>query len=53
MIKKNVIILFGLILASLFLTGCIPPNENVGKPGPNNYKDGYYGGYYNGGYYYR
>jgi len=39
------------LLASMLLQGCIPPNENVGKPAPHSYKDGYYDGYYGGGYY--
>ena len=45
------------ILFSMLLSGCIPPNEHVGKPAPHSYKDGYYDGYYgapyNGTYYYR
>jgi len=52
-----------LVLSSFMFTGCIPPNEHVGKPAPHSYKDqsygggyGYGGGYsrpYNGDYYYR
>lgn len=44
-----------LVLSSFIFTGCIPPNEHVGKPAPHSYKDSYYyGGYYDrGGYYYR
>ena len=43
-----------LFLLSFVLTGCIPPNEHVGKAAPHSYKDGYYDGYYGGGgYYYR
>ena len=49
-----------LVLSSFMFTGCIPPNEHVGKPEPHSYKDssyGYGGGYYNspynGDYYYR
>jgi len=53
MIKKYIMMGIGAILASLVLTGCIPKNENVGKPAAHNYKDSYYNGYYNGGYYYR
>jgi len=53
MIKKYVIMILGAILASMVLTGCIPKNEHVGKPAASNYKDSYYGGYYNNGYYYR
>jgi len=40
-----------LVLSLVFLNGCIPTNENVGKPMPNNYKTPYYGGGYNNGYY--
>jgi len=56
---RNLMLLAIAILFSSLLTGCIPPNENVGKPAPHSYKDGYYnGGYYyghpyNGDYYYR
>jgi len=48
-----------LVLSSFMFTGCIPPNEHVGKPAAHNYKDsyyddGYYGrSYYRGDYYYR
>jgi hypothetical protein len=41
------------ILFALSMSGCvnpIPPNEHVGKPPPNSYKDGYY--YDSGPYYY-
>jgi len=51
------------VLSAFIFTGCIPPNEHVGKPEPHTYKDqSYGGGYYedgydrrpyNGDYYYR
>ncbi len=56
---RNLMLLAIAVLFSSLLTGCIPPNEHVGKPAPHSYKDGYYdGGYYyghpyNGDYYYR
>ena len=38
------VVLFG---SSLMLTGCIPPNENVGREAPHYYKDhSYYGDRY-------
>ncbi len=42
------------VLSAFLLTGCIPPNEHVGKPAAHSYKDGYYNsGYYgDDGYYY-
>jgi uncharacterized protein with FMN-binding domain len=58
MSKKIKYIAFSLLILSSFVfTGCIPPNDHVGKPAAHNYKDsyyndGYYGGSY-GGYYYR
>jgi len=55
--KIKYITLAILILSSFMFTGCIPPNENVGKPAPHSYKDSAYGDYYgrsyNGDYYYR
>ena len=44
-----------ILLSSVLFTGCIPPNEHVGKPAAHSYKDSYYGGgyYYDDGYYYR
>jgi len=49
--KIKFIALAILVLSSFMFTGCIPPNEHVGKPAPHNYKDSYYGGYYDDGYY--
>jgi hypothetical protein len=56
--KIKYITLAVLVLASFMFTGCIPPNEHVGKPAAHSYKDSYYGGgyynrSYNGDYYYR
>lgn len=43
-----------LVLSAFMFTGCIPPNEHVGKPAPHTYKDqSYGGGYYGDGYYSR
>jgi hypothetical protein len=52
--KIKFITLAVLVLASFMFTGCIPPNEHVGKPAAHNYKDSYYGygSYYDRGYYY-
>ncbi len=53
------LLLYGLVFAvfAFMMSGCIPPNEHVGKPPPHSYKDPYYyDGYYyhgGGGYYYR
>jgi len=51
--KIKYITLVILILSSFMFTGCIPPNEHVGKPAPHSYKDSSYGGGYGGGYYSR
>ena len=54
MSKKKIkyIALALLVLSSFMFTGCIPPNEHVGKPAAHNYKDSYYyGDYYRGDYY--
>ncbi len=40
-----------LVFSAFVFTGCIPPNEHVGKPAAHSYKDSYYNdGYYNRGY---
>ncbi len=56
--RRYALFMLSAFVLSMLLTGCIPPNEHVGKPAPHSYKDGYYdGGYYhrpyNGDYYYR
>jgi uncharacterized protein with FMN-binding domain len=48
---RYVLFAISALMLSTLLTGCIPPNEHVGKPAPHSYKDGYYDGYYGGGYY--
>jgi len=51
MIKVKTILVWILTIASMsLLTGCIPPNEHVGKPAPHSYKNDYY---YRDDYYYR
>ena len=49
--KRYMLMAIFAFLFSMLLSGCIPPNEHVGKPAPHSYKDGYYDGYYGGGYY--
>ena len=47
--KLKYLTLAMLVLSAFMFTGCIPPNEHVGKPAAHNYKDSYY---YDRGYYY-
>jgi len=51
--KIKLVTLAILVMSAFMFTGCIPPNEHVGKPAPHSYKDSYYGYGYNGDYYYR
>lgn len=53
MLRKKIkfIALAILVSSSFMFTGCIPPNEHVGKPAAHSYKDSSYGGYYDDGYY--
>ena len=48
--KKTMLTLAISVISSFLLTGCIPPNEHVGKPAAHSYKNDYY---YDDDYYYR